>query len=159
MIQRIQTVYLLLAFVAGVLCLSLPTGYFMAEEIGRVGVMYNLLFRFDPQFVVEGMEGSSMAPVSLFVILVIASTLTFLNIFLFRKRALQMRVCTFAIILNVAWYVLYAFFAHYLGDGLEATFRPSWSAALPFACIVLLYLAFRGTMKDEMLVRSLDRLR
>lgn len=159
MIQRLQTLYLLASFALGILCLSMPIGYYIAEDAGRVGVMYNLLFRYEPQFVVEGMQGSTLAPISLFVILALSTTLIFLDIFLYRKRALQMRVCTFSIILCVAWYVLYAFFAHYLGDGLEASFRPSWSAALPFCNIVLQYLAFRGIMKDEMLVRSLDRLR
>lgn len=159
MIQRIQTLYLLAAFALGIVCLSLPIGNFFAEDTGRVGLMYNLMFRYEPQLIVEGMKGYSLSPFSLFAILAIATTLTFLNIFLYRRRALQMRVCTFSIILNVAWYVLYVFFAHYLGDGLEASFRPTWTAALPFCNIVMLYLAFRGIMKDEMLVRSLDRLR
>lgn len=159
MIQRLQTLYLLAAFALGVLCLSMPIGNYFAENAGRVGVMYNLMFRYDAQVIVEGMKGYTFAPFSLFAILAIASTLTFLNIFLYRRRALQMRVCTFSIILNVAWYVLYFFFMHYLGDGLEASFRPSWTAALPFCNVVFLYLAFRGIMKDEMLVRSLDRLR
>jgi hypothetical protein len=55
--------------------------------------------------------------------------------------------------------VLYAYFIYILGHGLEAHFRPDWEGALPFAALVLLYLAFRGVMRDEMLVRSLDRLR
>ena len=37
--------------------------------------------------------------------------------------------------------------------------RPHWTAAFPAAALILLYLAFRGILKDEMLVRSLDRLR
>jgi hypothetical protein len=95
----------------------------------------------------------------MFVVLLIVGSLSFFNIFLFRRRALQMRICSFSIILLVAWYALYAFYIYRQGNGLEASFRPGWAAALPFCAIVFLYFAFRGILKDEMLVKSLDRLR
>ena len=105
------------------------------------------------------MQTEHSVTVPMFVVLLIVSSLSFFNIFLFRRRALQMRVCSFCIILLVAWFALYAFYIYKQGNGLEASFRPGWAAALPFCAIVLLYLAFRGILKDEMLVKSLDRLR
>ena len=38
-------------------------------------------------------------------------------------------------------------------------FRPQVWASIPAINAILLYLAFRGILRDEMLVRSLDRLR
>ncbi len=159
MIQRIQTLYLLVAFVLCVVCLSLPVGYYITDEGERVANLYNLCLRYSPSFVVEGMSGISMKPWALFGLLLATSVLCFVDIFLFRRRALQMRLCSFSIIFLIGWYAIYGAFIYFVGSGLEAHFRPGWVAALPFCCIVLLYLAFRGIMKDEMLVRSLDRLR
>lgn len=159
MIQRIQTVYLLFACLLLVACMCFPIGFFLTEEGERVASLYNLWLRYSPQFVVEGMKGISFKPWALFAVLLIASFLSFADIFLFRRRALQMRVCTFVIILLIGWYMVYGAFLYLVGSGLEATFRPGWVAALPFCSGVFLYLAFRGIMKDEMLVRSLDRLR
>ena len=159
MIQRIQTIYLLLAFALCVCCLCLPIGYYLSEAGARVAHVTNLWMAYEPEFIVEGMVGKSMRPWALFALLVIVSTLTLLNIFLFRRRALQMRICTFCMILLVGWYALYAFFIYVLGNGLEAHFRPEWTGALPFAALVMEYLAFRGILRDEQLVRSLDRLR
>jgi hypothetical protein len=64
-------------------------------------------------------------------------------------------------ILLLGWYAVYGFFAwHYLGTfPMEVTFKVTVKASLPFVSFILLYLAVRGIMKDEKLVRSLDRLR
>lgn len=150
MIQRIQSVYLLLSAVLGVVCLSLPLGYLITAEGERYATLYNLWLR-----TTEG--GTSFGPWVLFALLLGVSAATLLNIFLFRRRALQMRVATMCMILLTGYYACLAYFAwHFAGEG---SFRPSLTAALPFASLVLDYLAFRGILKDEMLVRSLDRLR
>ena len=159
MIQRIQTLYMLLAVVLCVTCLCLPLGYYVTDTGVRVATLNNLWFAYSPGLIVEGMTGRTLRPWALFALLVIVSTLTVMNIFMFKRRALQMRLCSFCMILLGGWYVLYAYFIYILGHGLEAHFRPDWEGALPFAALVLLYLAFRGVMRDEMLVRSLDRLR
>lgn len=98
-------------------------------------------------------------PWALTVIMAIAAVLQFMAVFMFRRRAAQMRFCTFCIILMVAWYAVYAAFAFVLGDGLVGEYRPRPWAAIPMVNAILLYLAFRAILKDELLVRSLDRLR
>ena len=159
MIQRIQTLYLFLACVLCVFCMTQPVGFFISEQGGQMAVMYNLLLRYTPQLGVTGLQAEHFVTVPMFVVLLIVGSLSFFNIFLFRRRALQMRICSFSIILLVAWYALYAFYIYRQGSGLEASFRPGWAAALPFCAIVFLYFAFRGILNDEMLVKSLDRLR
>ena len=98
-------------------------------------------------------------PWALTVIMAIAAVLQFMAIFMFRRGAAQMRFCTFCIILMVAWYAVYAAFAFVFGDGLVGEFRPRPWAAIPMVNAILLYLAFRAILKDELLVRSQDRLR
>jgi hypothetical protein len=98
-------------------------------------------------------------PWALTALIGVTGVLEFMAIFLFRRRALQMRVCTFCIILLLGWYVTYVAFAYLVGEGLVGEFRPKVWAAVPAINSILLYLAFRGILHDEMLVRSLDRLR
>ena len=128
MIQRIQTVYLLICLVLTVVC---------------------IYFEFS----------SASHPWALTAIMGITGVFELMGIFLFRRRALQMRLCTFCIILLVGWYAALVAFAYILGDGLVGEFRPQVWAAIPAINAILLYLAFRGILHDEMLVRSLDRLR
>lgn len=98
-------------------------------------------------------------PWALTTIMGITGVLEFFDIFLFRRRAVQMRICTFCIILLVGWYIALISFAYIFGDGLVGEYRPQPWAAIPAVNAILLYLAFRGILRDEMLVRSLDRLR
>ena len=159
MIQRIQSVYLLAACLVCILCMTQPLGFYISNQGGQMAVMNNLFLRYTPQIAIGGLDGTCFNPAPMFVVLLIVSSLSLLDILLFRRRALQMRICNFCIILLVLWYGLYAYFIYSLGNGLEASFRPHWTAALPFCSLVLLYLAFRGILKDEMLVKSLERLR
>ncbi len=98
-------------------------------------------------------------PWALTAIMGLTAVMELLDIFLFKRRALQMRICTFCIILLVCWYAVLVAFAYILGDGLVGAFRPQFWAAIPAINAILLYLAFRGILHDELLVRSLDRLR
>lgn len=150
MLQRIQSVYILLSFILGVVGLCNPLGRFTADGEHLFDV-YNLWMTS------VGDKAHVLTPwVALFAILVVATTLTFLSIMLFTRRALQMRVLIFSILLLVGYYACLGVFVYLHKD---MHFSPSLFAALPFACGVFDYLAFRGVLKDELLVRSLDRLR
>ena len=151
MIQRIQSLYLLVSAILGVVCLSMPLGQFLTASSEPYATLYNL-------WITSAENGNhNFVPWALFALLLIATSLTFFDIFLFKHRALQMRALSLCMILLVGYYAYLAFFA-YMQQG-DGSFRPSVTAALPFVSIVLDYLAFRGILKDEMLVRSLDRLR
>jgi hypothetical protein len=160
MLQRIQTLYLLAAFALCIGCLCTPIAHFVVSNMSATIVdscekvdMYNLWLVSD-----EGKHMFYFCPV-LMAILVIATALIFLDIWLYRHRALQMRVASFCMILLVAWYIAYGIITYLLLNSAMQLWRPNWTAALPAAALILLFLAFRGIQKDEMLVRSLDRLR
>lgn len=152
MLQRIQTLYLLASTILCIACLCTPVAHFVTSEGMEQVDMYNLWL------VSEGKHIFFFCPI-LMGILVVASAVVFFDIWLFRHRALQMRLASFSMILIVCWYIVYGIISHLLVADMQATWRPHWTAALPAAALILLYLAFRGIMKDEMLVRSLDRLR
>ncbi len=161
MIQRIQTLYLLAAMLLCIGCLCSPVAHFVPCKTGILAELfgsYSEVEMYNLWFVSEGKHVFYFCPV-LMGLLVIATALMFIDIWFFRHRALQMRVATFSMILLVFWYIAYGVICFYLISPALTLYRPHWTAALPAAALILLYLAFRSILKDEMLVRSLDRLR
>lgn len=152
MIQRIQTVYLFLAATLMVVCACLPVGAFVPEGLGVPSEMYNLC-------VVSGDSRTwSLGPVGLFALLAAGAVTTVLNIFKYDDRRRQARICLVAIILMLLWVALYALLTSVLCPP-DTTFRYECSAALPIVAILFLWLARRGILSDERLVRAADRLR
>lgn len=149
MIQRKQTIFLLLALAALIVCLCLPIGKLTGNALGATASVYNIgIFA----------QGKLAAHPLLFVDLVIVASLTLIDIFLYNKRKLQMGICLANIVLCLAWYAYYGFMAL---SGFKAlgTFSMSFSACLPFVAIVLFILARNGIKADENLLKSMDRIR
>ena len=138
MLQRIQTLYLLAALALCIGCLCSPIAHFLVTDTGESVHMYNLWLADG-----EGGHMFSFCPV-LMALLLITSTALVFDIFLFTRRAVQMRLATFCMILLAAWCIAYGILVYLLLTEMQATWRPNWTA---------------GILRDEMLVRSLDRLR
>jgi Flp pilus assembly pilin Flp len=88
---------------------------------------------------------------------------SFVTIFLFKKRMLQLRISVFnAVLLVLLYFVLGGtFYLDFLTemplDGFATSY--GFSLIIPLVNIILTVLAIRGIGADEALVRSLDRLR
>ena len=165
MIQRIQTLYLLAAFALCIGCLCLPIAHFTTGDglsgVGANASLWDAYERVDMYnlwLVSEGRHMFYFCPV-LMAILVITAALTLIDVFLFKHRILQIRVATFSMILLVAWYIAYGIIISLINTPTGTLWSTHWTAAFPAVAFILLYLAIRGIMKDEKLVRSLDRLR
>jgi len=155
MIQRIQTVYL--CIVAG-LFLAL---FFLPFALMQSGeALYS--------FQVAGLFTTTASPElvyptwALMIIAAIIVLLSFLCIFMYKKRILQMRMCVYNILLMIGFCVLAAFFISQINESpdfpnLKINFRIA--ASFPFIAMILSYLAIRNIGADEALVRSLERLR
>lgn len=146
MIQRKQTIFLLLALAALIVCLCLPIGNAQASAgLGGAVAYYNL----------GAYLGNAFTPHPVpFVDLVIAGAIALIDIFLYNKRKLQMTLCTVDIILGVLWYCWYVFMVVSV-DG----FKPAFAACLPLVAIIFLFMARRGIKADEELIKSMDRIR
>ncbi len=149
MIQRKQTVFLLLALAVIIVCLCLPLGAIEPKGMGASALFYNV------GLYVNG--GYQIHPV-LFVDLVIVGALTLVCIPLFKKRKMQMRICVANILLTLVWYGYYAFSVLHAFQGM-GTFHPLFAGCLPLVALILFVLAYRGIKADEELVRSMDRIR
>lgn len=162
MIQRIQTLYLLAAFAFCIGCLCLPVAHFMTGDglslYAGLWDAYERVDMYNLWLVSEGKHMFFFCPV-LMAILVITATLTFIDVLLFKHRVFQMRVAIFCMILLVTWYIAYGIIIFLLFSTAGMLWSTHWTAAFPAVAFLLLYLAIRGIMKDERLIRSLDRLR
>lgn len=150
MIQRKQTIFLFLALVATIVCLCLQIGWWEPQGMGTDIRLYNL-------WIVDGQQATSFTPWGLFAILLITCPIDIVAIFDYHNRRRQARFCMFSMLMMIGWYIVYGVFSKLLvADG---TFHMSFAAFLPFVSFVLLWLARRGVVADEKLVRSMDRIR
>ena len=150
MIQRIQTLYLLAvaALAAVTLCTPLMWTAVEGEQI-RLGAF----------FITSGDGTVARTPYYLSVLLSLTCALPLVTIFLFRRRMLQIRLCAAEAVLLVGSAVMEAMI--YWGPlgsrGGSSALLPASFA--PLAALFFVWLAARANFRDEVLVRSLDRIR
>ncbi len=85
------------------------------------------------------------------VLLIVATMATVAVVPLFKNRKLQAGLCLLPLALLLAWYVVLATYA--TADAMK------WQYALPLLAMALVFLARKGILHDEKVVRSLDRIR
>ncbi|MEO6173849.1 MAG: DUF4293 domain-containing protein [Flavobacterium circumlabens] len=137
MIQRIQTIYLILTFlITGVLVFFIPLWtlnngkdfYFMQDQF------YTILFG-------------------------LSTMLTIISIISYKKRQNQFVMGRLNIILNLILLGVFVYRSLNLSGETLAVSEKGIGMFLPIVAIVLLVLANKAIKKDEDLVKSVDRLR
>ncbi len=140
MIQRQQTLWLLLATAAAVLTFMFP--FATGEEIIKNTAMKQKA---------EVIAGNNFFTLILTIASIGLSTIT---IFLFKDRKLQIKLCILGLLISIGVLVLY-----FLDMQKLIGSTPALWAVLPLIVIISYYLAFSSIRKDEKLVKSLDKLR
>ena len=135
MIQRIQTIYLLLASLCAFLTLKFPlySGSNATGAFVEVNGQFNIL---------------------LMIITVVVATLAAVCIFLFKNRRLQIRLVFAGLVLQIGCLALYYSQINNFANGNFAL-----GSVLSFAVVLFFILAISAINKDQKLVKSLDRLR
>lgn len=151
MIQRKQTLFLVLAIILSITCLCMPIGILEPVGMGTPTVIWNL------GTVVPG-SGVQFSNWPLFAFLAVSVVLEITAIFTYHRRMLQAKLCSWSIVLCLAWYAYFAF-SILNGFGKSYTFHLQFAACLPLVAIIALVLARRGVIQDEKLIRSADRIR
>ena len=149
--QRKQTVFMVLAIAFTVACLCMPVGYFEPKGMGLNADMFNL-------WIHEPEGGVSMASSVLFAIQVLTVSIGVGAIMGFRNRQRQAKLCVVNILLLVVWYALAAFYALHIGFR-DYTFHPNVVICFPFVAMIFYWMARKGVIADEKLVRAADRIR
>lgn len=151
MIQRTQSIWLLLAAITILCLLIVPV---LTTNSGNIS--YSLFGTGFKQFS-NGVE-TATTNVALLVSTVLAGLISFANIFNFKNRTLQKRVATLNIVLILALSFWFSNLGKQLPGGIEnATINAG--LFLPLVAIICTLLALRGIKNDEKLIRSADRLR
>ena len=154
MIQIIQTVYLAVATLLMALSLILPIAVFQVSggeyELGAFSLHNDA-------------ESITYPVIWMGIILAAATVLPLLIIFLFKNRTLQIRLCAVEVVLllgSFAFMGIFYFCSDTIFDGLIIQNEYfGMGAIMPILSAILIVLAARAIFKDEVLVRSLDRIR
>jgi hypothetical protein len=137
MLQRIQTIWLVLAGVAALLTLKLP--YYSGMQQPPL-----------PYVELNGISGG----VLITLVTILLAVLAFTIIALYKNRTLQLRLCVAGIALEALLIFLYY---RQVSTYIQGTY--ALSSLLHMGIILFFVLAARGINNDEKLIRNSDRLR
>jgi len=152
MLQRPQTIFLLAAFIVSMLLLTGPLAVIPAEG-GEVILKHSGAM--DPAG-----ERLDVATWPMTVLIAVVVGLAFLNIFFYRNRVRQMRVCVFLMFLNAGTLGMIYYYVRFMKakfDWTQVIYQ--WRIVIPLIVMILLYLAYRGIRRDELLVKAYERIR
>lgn len=150
MLQRIQTIYLLLIVIALSLTFLFPFSSYMLD--GET-ITFNIM----------GMEflKENRVRFPFYVAIPLSMILTLVTIFNYKNRKLQLKLGRFNYLLLLLVIVLSFVNVRTLTDVFPSEPSVEYGVGLfmPVASLAFLFLANRGIKKDEDLIKSLDRLR
>lgn len=162
MIQRIQTVFLLLVIISGILAFFFNVAVYFSETGYFRFYLYGITDLSRDPFAGDEIKQQIFAtwftlPLILLQVLIII--LATWNIFNFKKRLFQIKINRLNVFLNVILVGALFFYATMIESKVNA--KPDYGIAVifPLISIILLFLSNRFIKKDERLVRSADRLR
>lgn len=154
MIQRIQSIYLLAASMLFFFLLNSPLAEIITVDDNILQLNYLTLEAASPEI----FEPLLVWPLT--VLLFTIMVLGIVNIFLFKRRTLQMRLCMFNILLMFGLEGMIYYYVKFAPIGVErADSVFLWPIVVPFISIILTYLALKSIQKDDALVKSYERLR
>ena len=142
MIQRIQTIFLLLTVLVSVALFYVP------------------LFEL-PVAAGEGLPKTFMISSNsvLMILWAAIGVFSFGVIFLFKNRPFQLKACRFILLLIFVMIGLLFYTSDTFSSGLDQKVVYKIGTYLPLLQVVFIFLAHRAIKKDDDLVRSADRLR
>ncbi len=138
MLQRIQSVWLLLASLFDAITFRFP--FFRGDWL-KDTIPYDI-------------DLNARTTIWLSILSVVAGVLAFITIFLFNNRRLQLKLCYVGIFLTAVLLTVYFLEMANFSSGTVALWCIFYFAIL--ACYIF---AARGIWKDEKLIKSMDRLR
>jgi len=150
MIQRLQSVYLLLTTLLSFLFLKNGFIAFSDESDSVIN------------FTISGISGVSETliktlPVTLLMFII--PVVSFLTIFLYKNRRVQLILSKTILGFISAFIIALVIYSYIVINRYNAEIIPGLKMAIPVVQFILSYLAYRGVKKDDDRVKSYDRLR
>ena len=152
MIQRIQSLYLLIvAVLMGVLCF-VPFASFLREVEIFEQTVWGIRSTGETMEVV-------VKTIPMGILATLSALLPLVTIFLYKKRELQMRLCIVELVLLLGMVIYMAMYLFRTGSDISDKIVFSVVDLFPVLAMILTGMAFKRIMKDQLLVKSLDRIR
>jgi hypothetical protein len=156
MIQRIQSLFLLMAIIAS--SIFLTGGYL---DIVNSTSGYEAVAKFSGLYIASSGSLNTIAahmfPVPVISLLVpLAATVAIL---LFKNRKLQKIIILFDILLELILFISVLILIIPVVQHNSAIVKPGYRIIMPLLSLLFLVLAYMGVKKDDELVKSYDRLR
>ena len=151
MLQRIQSLFILLVIIISILMYFFPVAGFQADscQLFITGLQKNLTVSKD----ISSDAGWIMYFVPVIIIL------SGFAIFKYKNRLLQIKICRLNILLNIVLIVSIFYYTDLLEKAIAVKAQYKLGAVLPLFSVAFLYFAIFSIRKDEKLVKSADRLR
>lgn len=135
MIQRIQSIWLLLAAIFAVV--SINQTFFMGSELGQPATVF---------------KGSS--DILVLALTIVVATVSLVSIFMFKNRNKQLWMVVFDLVISILLIAVYLMKTQQAMLG-----KITLESIFVFVIPVFLLFAIRGILRDRKLVKSVDRLR
>jgi hypothetical protein len=156
MIQRIQSIYLFLAFLSGIILYFFPIAWYY----GELNTLEFFVCRIadhvpsnEPLF-----DKYFLLPLS--ALNLVSSLFSLFLIFLFKKLNRQFKLIRFNILLIIIYIgAVFFYYSDTIATIVKSPAQYGLGAFLPLISLVFLILAMRGINSDMKLLRSVDRLR
>jgi Domain of unknown function (DUF4293) len=155
MIQRIQSIYLLIMAVLSSLLIPGSILNFTDKTGSVIRVSFNAVVRDNAGKATEIIE--KLLPLSVLIVLITVMSLA--TIFFFKNRKIQIQLSRFLIFLAAILVVAIIHICLRIVSKFESEIIPGLKMILPVLILIISILALRGIKKDDRLVKSYDRLR
>ena len=154
MIQRIQSIYLILAFVCMCFALSTPLAEFTNQTVNckMTAVRYEI-------FGTTALNPPATLPWGVLALTFVIIGLTAYIFFQFKSRMKQILLCNVSIAVHLFYFITYATYSIAFASHHQMSYSPGFYILLPVASLIFTMLARRGVKADEAKVRAADRIR
>jgi glucan phosphoethanolaminetransferase (alkaline phosphatase superfamily) len=155
MIQRIQSIYLLLISILSLVYLNVSYLRF------HYNISDDLVLNLKGIWLagVQTKPDLILSQIPLAFVIILIAILAIITVFLYKNRRIQMKMTMALIILGFISIVILIYYAFSIIAKYKASIMPSILMIIPVLVLIFSILAYRAIRRDEDLVRSYDRLR
>jgi phosphoglycerol transferase MdoB-like AlkP superfamily enzyme len=154
MIQRVQTLFLLIV--------ALLSGFMIFYPLSEMVIKTGDMVQFHSYGLQEIKQGGDTIHYNflLLILILFITIMSFVTLLLYNNRALQMRLCVYNILISFCLIGCIAYFYFSLKHKYDIGANSYTIAVIfPIINIILLFQSFRAIRRDDLLIKSYDRLR
>ena len=153
MIQRKQSLFLLIGTIVMALLYFFPIAEFMVNTTNYYFNFIEIATVVDTKKEIIG----NVYPIT--ILLSIIVMISWVTIFLFKNRTLQLRLITINVFLKIGFLILTGFYIYKLSNAFDSDLYLQMSFIYPVIAIILDIMASKGIQKDLNIIKSYDRIR